>query len=211
MKIEFLQVGSIGSNCFIVCDEENGYSAIIDPGADAPRIASVFEKYKCPPKMILLTHGHFDHIGAVHALQDQYHCQLAVSKDELSFLNNSKLNLQDELSTEPFVPFHPDVLFSDGDTVEVGSMQFKVIETPGHTPGSACFLFGQLLFSGDTLFAGSMGRTDFPGGNAVAMAASLKKLALLPGNLKVLPGHGVFSTLGAEKETNPYLTHGLTE
>lgn len=205
MNINYVRVGDIGTNCYIVCNEKNGQSAVIDPGADAPRILAAVEESGCMPQKILLTHGHFDHIGAVRELTERFHCRLAVPEAERAFLNDPHRNLQSSMTDGEFVPLKPDILFRDGDIVEAAGLQFSVISTPGHTPGSCCLLCGNILFSGDTLFAGGVGRTDMPGGDAASLQASLRRLAALPGNFHVLPGHGCFSTLDDERRGNPYL------
>lgn len=205
MHIQYLRVGRLETNCYIVCNDETKRCAVIDPGADAARIIDAVRRSGCAPDMILLIHGHFDHIGAVRELLAEFGCKLAAPKAELDFLNNPHRNLHSSMSGEDFVPFAPDILFEDGDTVEAAGLSFKALHTPGHTPGSSCLLCDDVLFTGDTLFAGSAGRTDFPGGDPAAMRASLRKLAMLAGNYQVLPGHGPFSTLEKERVENPYL------
>lgn len=206
MNIQYVRVGAIGTNCYIVSNEQNSKAVVIDPGADAHRIFAALQESGCEPEMVMLTHGHFDHIGAVHELLEKYHCKLAVAKAELSFLNNPHHNLHSSMSGDDFEPFQPDILFADGDTVEAAGLHFQVLHTPGHTPGSCCLFCKETLFSGDTLFAGSAGRTDFPGGDPAAMQASLRKLAGLSGDYRVLPGHGGFTTLDKERAENPFLT-----
>lgn len=206
MNIQYVRVGAIGTNCYIVENEQNGKAVVIDPGADAPRILAALRESGCEPEMVMLTHGHFDHIGAVHELLETCHCKLAVAKAELSFLNNPHRNLHSSMSGDDFKPFQPDILFADDDILEAAGLQFRVLHTPGHTPGSCCLLCGDALFSGDTLFAGGAGRTDFPGGDPAAMQESLHKLAALSGDYRVLPGHGGFTTLDKERAENPFLT-----
>lgn len=205
MNINYIQVGSLQTNCYVVCDEKNALCAIIDPGAEAERIVAAVEETGCVPQMILLTHGHYDHVGAVHEVQAQFACRLGAPKAELAFLNDPVRSLHEANTLARFVPFKPDVLYAEGDTIEVGALTFTVLETPGHTPGSCCLRCENILFSGDTLFAGSAGRTDLPGGSAASMRASLAKLAAIRENLHVLPGHGGFSTLDDERARNPYL------
>lgn len=205
MHINYLRVGQLATNCYIVCNDETRQCAVIDPGADAARIADAVRKSGCALHTILLTHGHFDHIGAVRSLLAEFGCKLAVPKAELDFLNNPHRNLHSSMSGEDFAPFAPDILYEDGDTVQAAGLSFKALHTPGHTPGSSCLLCDDVLFTGDTLFAGSAGRTDFPGGDPAAMRVSLQKLAALAGDYQVLPGHGPFSTLKKERVENPYL------
>lgn len=205
MRIESLQVGALQTNCYIVCDEAGRTCAVIDPGAEAERVAEAVEATGCTPQIILLTHGHYDHVGAVHQVQAYFACKLGAPAAEKAFLNDPVRSLHEANTLARFTPFQPDVFYAEGGTVTVGALAFTVLETPGHTPGSCCLRCGDALFTGDTLFAGSAGRTDLPGGSAQAIRQSLAKLYALDENLRVFPGHGGFSTLEEEKRKNPYL------
>ena len=194
MKIAMMQLGSYGTNCYIVWDENTKNAAVIDPGDEAPSVLQTLQKEGLHLQMILLTHAHFDHIGAVDAIQAATGCKV--------YLHKADLTLPPEMTgTTP----HPTDFYDEGDTVTLDSIVFRVLHTPGHTPGSVCLIADDVMFSGDTLFAGSYGRTDFLGGSSRDMAASLKRLSKLPPETRVLPGHGASSTIEEELRTNSYL------
>lgn len=205
MKVYVKPVGSIGTNCYIVAGD-NQEAVIIDPGARADKLADFIGKQDLKPKYILLTHGHFDHIGAVNALAAKYSCKIAIGADDAELLldPSKSLGYEGGLTKEECI-IQPDLLLHDGDVIEAGGMSFTVIETPGHTKGGVSYSCADALFTGDTLFAGGMGRTDFYGGDYRTMLVSLQKLARLDGDYHVFPGHGPDSTLSYERGTNPYL------
>lgn len=194
LKIHVLPLGDYQTNCYIVHEENSTDCLIIDPGYEPEIISSYLEEKSLTPEAILLTHCHFDHVGAVKDLAAQYDCKVFLDKKELAMppmLTNGPLYYTDG--------------YGDGDTLTLAGIPIQVLETPGHTPGSVCLIMEDTLFSGDTLFAGSCGRTDLPCGDARAMRDSLRRLAALSGNYRVCPGHGPSSTLNREKKTNPYL------
>lgn len=195
MEIITLPVGALQTNCYVVFDEATRVCALVDPGASAQRLLDTLHAQGLELKCILLTHAHFDHTGALRALHAAYaDVPIYVSAlDTDEAMNMSHGNL---LYTETFL---------DGDEISCAPLCFRALSTPGHTQGSSCFVCGDVIFSGDTLFAGSCGRTDFPGGSHAQMLASLKRLASLPGDYRVLPGHGESSTLEEERRTNPYM------
>ena len=199
LKIHVLPLGDYQTNCYIVHEENSTDCLIIDPGYEPEIISSYLEEKGLTPEAILLTHCHFDHVGAVKDLAAQYDCKVFLDKKELAMppmLTNGPLYYTDG--------------YGDGDTLTLAGIPIQVLETPGHTPGSVCLIMEDTLFSGDTLFAGSCGRTDMPGGSMRQMQESLSLLANLPlgDDTQVLPGHESFSTLGQERRTNPYMDGG---
>ena len=192
MKIYTLPLGQLETNCYLVADED-GNTAVIDPAAAPERILQTARDSGLTIQAILLTHGHFDHVGAVAGLTQALRCPVWMHESELTlpeYLTDGKLYYTDG--------------YDEGDTVTVGKLTFTVLHTPGHTPGSVCLRCGDALFSGDTLFAGSYGRTDFSGGSGLEMCKSLHRLAEISENLNVYPGHGEMTTLDAERKENPY-------
>lgn len=192
MMITTLPLGMLQTNCYILAQEER--CLVIDPGDEAEKVLAFLEQNELTLEAILLTHGHFDHVGAVKELAADTDCRV--------FLCEADLALPGAMTAGPL--YHTD-FYSDGDSLTLAGMAFEVLHTPGHTPGSVCLRFGEHLFSGDTLFAGSCGRTDFPGSSPSDMYHSLKRLSQLEDNLKVYPGHGETTTIGEEKRYNPYL------
>lgn len=202
MKIACYAAGSVGTNNYVVSDD-NGITAIIDcDGSPAP-LYSYIEKNNLKVTHILLTHGHYDHIGSVNEVAEHFGCTIVGSAKEMRVFTDPSINCSRFCGGDIIV--HPDVLVKNGDVVKVGDMEFEVLETPGHTEGSISFLCKDTLFSGDTLFQGSCGRTDLPTGDWNEIIQSLKKLAALPGDYQVYSGHGPATTLEIERKTNPYM------
>lgn len=202
MKIKTLQVGPIGTNCYILCDEAAKLCAVIDPGGDAAQVAAAVRDAGCAPCAILLTHGHYDHTGGAADLAARW-------PDVPVYLNRRDVYEGDAYLQQLFPPVPGAKNYDEGDTVAVGGLTVEVLATPGHSEGSVTLRCGDALFCGDTLFAGSCGRTDFPGGSIKKIMASLKRLGGLPGNLKVYPGHMELSDLDRERRTNPYLLQAM--
>ena len=201
MKISYLPLGLYATNCYIAYDEATNNAAVIDPGDQAEQLLSILEQQGLTVKLILLTHGHFDHTGAVDALRTATGAPVYIHKADLdTAICRDALDLKGE--------FH---FYDEGDTVTLDAMTFRVLHTPGHTPGSVCLICGNALFAGDTLFAGSCGRTDLPKGNWDEMERSLKRLYELEGDYTVLPGHEGLSTLDQERKTNPFMRQSLLD
>ena len=200
MNIKTMQVGPLGTNCYLLEDEHTRAAAVIDPGGDGARIEAQLLADGAELKRILLTHAHFDHTGGVAELH-------AAHPDVPVFLHPADAA---RLGSQVFPPIGaPTVPYGDGDVVKLGDLDIQVLHTPGHTPGGVCLLVGDALFTGDTLFQGSMGRTDFEGGSYEDIMASLARLAKLPGDFHVLPGHMDASTLERERKTNYYIREAL--
>ena len=205
MQIHSLQVGPIGTNCYLLCDEEAGVCAVIDPGGEAGRIRTAVENTGCKPCGIFLTHGHYDHTGAADELRT-YWPEIPV------YLNRRDRYERDAYALQLFPRLAGEVRdYDEGDTLAVGALTVTVLATPGHSEGSVTLRCGDVLFCGDTLFAGSCGRTDFLGGSMHKMMASLRRLGGLEGDLKVYPGHMEPSTLDRERRWNPYLLQAMGE
>ena len=205
MQIHSLQVGPIGTNCYLLCDEEAGVCAVIDPGGEAGRIRTAVENTGCKPCGIFLTHGHYDHTGAADELR-AYWPEIPV------YLNRRDRYEGDAYALQLFPRLAGEVRdYDEGDTLTVADLTVTVLATPGHSEGSVTLRCGDVLFCGDTLFAGSCGRTDFLGGSMHKMMASLRRLGGLEGDLKVYPGHMEPSTLDRERRWNPYLLQAMGE
>ena len=204
MEIKTLQVGPIGTNCYLLCDETEKLCAVIDPGGDADRVAAAVQDSGCAPCAILLTHGHYDHTGGVAELRAKW-------PDVPVYLNHRDQYEGDAYLQQLFPPVPGAKDYDEGDTVQVGTLTLTVLATPGHSEGSVTLRCGDVLLCGDTLFAGSCGRTDFPGGSVKKIMASLKRLGSLEGDLQVYPGHMETSTLDQERSWNPYLHQAMQE
>lgn len=202
MEVKVLQVGPIGTNCYILEDEKARAAAIIDPGDEAGRILQVIEDDGVDVKYILLTHGHYDHTTAVPQLHQALpQAEIYIHRADANGAGSQLFPLAGQI---------PDLKFYDeGDTLALGDMTIQVLHTPGHSKGSVTLKVGDVLFCGDTLFAGSCGRTDLAGGSYAEIMASLKKLGQLPGDYHVCPGHDVTSTLERERRSNPFLREAM--
>lgn len=200
MEIKNVLVSEAYTNCYLVKNEENDEGFIIDPGGSALKISRCVEQMGMTPKAILLTHGHFDHIRAVDELRERYDIKVYVSEEESKFMQNYNNNLSVFFGEGMIVK--PDITIHDGEELEIAGIKMKFILTPGHTPGSGCFYVEDegVLFSGDTLFCMSRGRTDFPGGSEREIIDSIRnKLLVLPGETVVLAGHNEQTTIDNEK------------
>ncbi len=201
MKVKTLSVGELGTNCYIITDSK-GNTVVIDPADEFERIVSELDGHEVCA--ILLTHGHFDHTGAVNKLKQRYNAQVVISSEDEEMLSDNTKNVAYLVNASPD-PITADRLVNDGDVVEIGELVFEVIATPGHTKGSVTYKIEDKLFTGDTLFCDTVGRCDLYGGNPVKLIRSLQKLAKLEGDFEVFPGHDRKTTLDYEKQTNHYL------
>ena len=196
MKISIMQVGPIGTNCYILADEKK--IAVIDPGDEAERILEVLEETEGTVEYILLTHGHYDHTTAVPELHKALpEAKIYIHQADANGAGSRLFPLAGQVDGL--------LLYDEGDSLPLGSLTIEVLHTPGHSKGSVTLRAGDVLFTGDTLFAGSMGRTDLSGGDEGEIMASLKRLGELEGSFTVCPGHMQTSTLDQERKTNPYL------
>lgn len=206
MKIYTVTVGPIMTNCYLLCDEENRVCALIDPGDDAERVEQMVAASGCTLRYILLTHGHYDHCTAVGELLALHpDVPVYIHKNDVvapGVRNELKFNRLDERSQR---------YYAEGDALPLGGLTVTVWETPGHSAGSVCLITDGVIFSGDTLFRGSCGRTDFPDGSYPAILRSLARLGRLEGNYQVLPGHERPTDLDFERKFNPYMKQGLSQ
>ena len=200
MKIDSIQVGPIMTNCYLLCDDAAGVCCVIDPGDEPARVEQMVQRSGCELRYILLTHGHFDHCTGVAGMLER-HPELPVYICEKDVTDGVGSEMQFARLPEKNQRY-----YKDGDTLTLGALTISVLETPGHTPGGVTLICGDALFTGDTLFAGSCGRTDFAGGSMEVELQSLAKIAALPGDYEVYPGHMDCSTLETERRFNPYLT-----
>ena len=198
MQITVFQLGQLGANCYIVADEKAGSCAVVDPGGQGSELAAWLRERNLTPRYVLLTHGHFDHVGGVKKLAEAFP-GLPV------YLHPDDTKLTPELSQGLWWTD----FYEDGDELQMDGIVFRVFHTPGHTPGSVCLQAGDVLLTGDTLFAGSCGRTDFPGGSWEQLMNSFARLAKLPGNYSVLSGHGGASELERDRAHNPYMKEAM--
>ena len=205
MKVIRIPAGIYAANCYIIYSETTKDGIIVDPGGDADLILKTIEENYLNINHIVLTHGHGDHIGGVMELLDILNVPLLVHEDDVDMISDAKMNLSNIMPIGE-VELNPDKVLKDGDIIPFGDLEAEIIHTPGHTRGGICIKIEDNLITGDTLFQGSIGRTDLEGGDYDTIIKSIKEnLLIFPDNTIVWPGHGVQTTIGSEKINNPFL------
>ncbi len=205
MRVDTLSVGALETNCYLLYDEDTRQALIVDPGDEAMRILRAVEEHSLQVAAVVLTHVHFDHILACEAVCQALSAPLYVGAADEAALTDGALNLIQYFSPDRSIALAADRLLRDGDELTLGDERLVVMETPGHTPGSICLLSDDILVSGDTLFRGSVGRTDFPRGDMAQLRRSLRRLMAIEGDRRVYAGHDMPTTLSYERQTNPYV------
>ena len=194
LKITVKELGIYFVNCYLIHEEQSKSCVCIDPGGNPDKVLKFLEEQGLTLEAILLTHGHFDHVGAVKPLAEATGCPV--------YLHAADLQLPENYTAGPLYHTHT---YGEGDVLELAGLTIHVLHTPGHTEGSVCLIVDDTIFSGDTLFCHSCGRTDLPGGDPEAIMVSLARLKALEGDYKVLPGHNRATTLAIEREYNPFM------
>ena len=198
MLVKAIVTGMYEENCYILINEKTKSCVIVDPGDEAFKIEKAIEDLNVTPKFIILTHAHFDHVGAVKVLQDKYKIPFYMHENEEAYVKNDNTVFGNLDKAERFI--------KDGEIINLDDIEIEVIHTPGHTKGGVCYLADNKLISGDTLFQGSVGRADFPGGDMNELIQSIKSQLLNIGDdVEVYPGHGPKTTIAFEKKMNPFL------
>ena len=198
MNIVTITGGSLYTNCYMAWGENSNTCILVDPGFDAEQILEQVRSQGKQVEAVLLTHGHFDHVGGAKGIAQATGCKVYIHKADLELPN--KLTLGTIPCTDHY---------DEGDTLNLAGLTLRVMHTPGHTPGGVCLVGEDVIFSGDTLFAGTCGRTDLPGGSYAQISQSLTRLADLEGNYRVFPGHGEATNLDLERRCNPYMQGSL--
>lgn len=208
MFLECVHVSRLETNCFVLCDEETKVGAVIDPGEYTQNVKNAIERSGMTDlKYILCTHGHFDHICGVSKLKKEYpDAKVCIGKEDTPYLADGALSLATAFR-RVFEPCMPDVQFSQGDTFSIGNINVEIYSAPGHTPGGVLYVLRdeKIIFTGDTLFYGSVGNTGFKGGDAFALMRTLRTIKEFPDDYIIYTGHGESSTIGYEKRNNMYL------
>jgi hydroxyacylglutathione hydrolase len=207
MIIKKLVIGPLENNCYIIADEQTREAFIVDPGDEPDRILDLINQNMFKPQYIICTHAHFDHIAVISDIKQQTDVRIVLHQDDLELYRNVKSQAAlwgYELDSLP----DPDLFVAEGDIITVGNLRFEILHTPGHSPGGICVYGEGVIITGDTLFAGSVGRTDLYGGDVKQLKISHKRLISLPEDVRVLPGHGPETTIKKEKVDN-FFTYEL--
>lgn len=209
-RMETFVLGDVSTNCYLIYNQKSREAVVVDPADNGAFVLNKCWELQVKPVAVILTHGHFDHILAVEDICRAFSCQVYAGREEDRLLQDSSMNLSTIMGTERTIVC-ADVLVKEKDELSLAGFKWNVLETPGHTAGSVCYYIPseQVLFSGDTLFAGSLGRTDLPTGDQKAIVSSIReKLLPLPEETKVFPGHGEGTTIGRERRYNPVRMYG---
>ena len=201
MVVKKFIVGPLESNCYLIIDENSKETLVVDPGDEPDRIIDLIHENSLQVKYIVCTHAHFDHVGALSDIKQETGAPIVIHRDEQEVYRGTRQQAVSwgfELDELP----EPDMLVSEGDILEIGNLKFMIIHTPGHSPGGICLSGEDILITGDTLFAGSVGRTDLHGGDIIQLKKSFKRLMSFSEKVKILPGHGPETTIGREKKEN---------
>jgi glyoxylase-like metal-dependent hydrolase (beta-lactamase superfamily II) len=204
LKVKKIISGALAVNCYLVYDSQTKEALIADPGQDGERVICEIEKENLKPKMLVNTHAHFDHILFDEQIRQKFNVPLAVHESDAEMLSDPLQNGSSSFFGKGVSIKKPEIFLSDGQTVQLSFAQFKVIHTPGHTEGGICLLFDGFVLTGDTLFAGTIGRTDFPNSDHKKMQTSLERLKKLPPQTVVYPGHGSITTIANELRHTPF-------
>ena len=204
IKTEHFVVGIISTNCYLLEDEATGKIAVIDPGDESEELYQAIDSRGGKLDYLLLTHGHYDHIIGAAALCRRYHPIVCACKDEMQLLQSGMYN-RSSVHNIRVNSFNVDRLLSDGDVIELGESKILFVHTPGHTAGSGCYIVDNMIFSGDTIFCESVGRTDLPTGNTADIMRSVRRIRDMEGDYYIFPGHMMPSTLEHERKYNPYM------
>ncbi|MCE5197475.1 MAG: MBL fold metallo-hydrolase [Armatimonadota bacterium] len=208
MSLDFAEVvvGMLEVNCYVLWDTDTLKAAIIDPGDDIDDIMRVVDSRGLDVEWILLTHGHFDHTFRVSQIAQHYNAKIGMQALDLQLPIQTLALGEPFYNSAQFVMFEVTDLLNDGDVIKLGESEIKIMHTPGHSQGGLCFVTSAGIFSGDTIFAGSVGRSDFPGGSHEQLIESIEsKIMILDDSTRLFPGHGPMTTVGYERESNPYL------
>lgn len=205
MKIAIFSLGVMQTNCYFLISESSNECIIVDPGAEFDKIKEKLEKRNLTPKKVIITHGHFDHIMALSEIRANYDVEVLIHELDNELITDPDKSLMKFYVNNDKGEAPADRLLHDGDTIIFDNTEIRVMHTPGHTPGSCCFIFGKTMICGDTIFRGNIGRYDFLGGDYESMMKSVEKIKNLPGDYKILPGHGTSTRLDYERENNIYM------
>jgi|SRR5208282_5828666 len=203
MIIKSIAVGPLQANCIIVADDTSQKALVVDPGDEPDRIVGIINEMGLTVEVIVCTHGHFDHMGEVGDVKNQTGARVALHRDELELYKGAK-DMAAFWGHSLEVPPDPDILLSEGDTLTIGALKFSILHTPGHSPGGICLYTDNAVITGDTLFKGSVGRTDFYGGDMEKLRQSFRRLMARPEETSVWHGHGPATTIGREKKENMF-------